>query len=170
VKTLTDKTPRLRLVGGFPGKSPPRTTSFRPARGVSARMTSFCPARGVSASHDTTPPRPIGSRPTQGLHASHENFSPCLRQLTRASSFRLRLRRSPTRTWPCPDDRAPPPTHTPRNNTQGSSSPRHANAPAGGPRGRLALTGTVMLHRSPARLPMCRPIRPLQHANPVKST
>jgi hypothetical protein len=58
----------------------------------------------------------------------------------------------------------------PRNDTQGTSSPQHANTLAGGTRGRPALTKAVMLHCSTTQSPTCCSVQPLQHANPVRST
>jgi hypothetical protein len=101
-------------------ESPPHTTTLRLARGVSASHNNSPPARRVSVSYEEFPSH------TRSLRLASDNFARRrrlrLRLLVRTRSLRLRLRRGPhtevrawepgpTRTWCCPDARAPPRRH-----------------------------------------------------------
>jgi hypothetical protein len=98
-----------------------------------------------------------------------------LRPLVRTSSFRLRLRRGqhvevgardlgPTRTWRCPNARAPPRRHARLRFSTPCKHPSWQDA------WRSALTEAVTPHCSPARPPTRRPVQPLQHATPVRTS
>jgi hypothetical protein len=91
---------------------------------------------------------PLSGSPYRSFSLASDNLP------VRTSSFRLRPRQGPRK---C--DTAP--THElSRNDAWGASSPRHANTPAGGTRGRPTLTRALMRHCLAVRPPTCRPVRP----------
>jgi hypothetical protein len=147
VKTFIDMTPYPRLAGCSNDKFPPRTTSFRLARELSATPPTTC-------SHEKSPPpttrsheqfsSPTKAGPTHGGRsagpgAAHERGA--------APTFKLR-----------------------RNDTQGFVSPHHANTPSSEMRGRPALTSAVRLHCSSTQPLTRHPVQPLQPATPVRTS
>jgi hypothetical protein len=121
----------LILVKTFTGKTP----CLRPVGGFPRQVLVW----GLAS--------PTSLRLARGVSASPRNL------LVRTSSFRLRPRHGP-------HERGATPMHgLHHNDAWGTSSTRHASAPAGGTRWRPALTRAVMRHCSAARPPMCRPVR-----------